>query len=171
MGGTCRRTKKTFGASKTASATIKIAHYPSRWSGKSKSDTVSFLDSLSPRESSCALRIASAVADWRAESRQAQPSCLHRRQRALHAQTIRCAGPRSRCRAAGWHPGRSRRIGVRPRDGRFHRNRCCSSRAGRARWCIAAKIAGRQPRYAPRARVRALWGLSGWRGNERIGKL
>ncbi len=25
-----------------------------------------------------------------------------------------------------------------------------------------------QPRYAPRARVRALWGLSGWRGNERI---
>jgi hypothetical protein len=26
-------------------------------------------------------------------------------------------------------------------------------------------------RYAPRARVRALWGLSGWRGNERIGKL
>ena len=28
MGGTCRRTKKTFGASKTASATIKVAHYP-----------------------------------------------------------------------------------------------------------------------------------------------
>jgi len=26
-------------------------------------------------------------------------------------------------------------------------------------------------RYAPRARVRALWGLSGWRGNEGIGKL
>ena len=29
-------------------------------------------------------------------------------------------------------------------------------------------VAKFQPRYAPRARVRALWGLSGWRGNERI---
>ncbi len=29
---------------------------------------------------------------------------------------------------------------------------------------------GRKPQPT-RARVRALWGLSGWRGNERIGKL
>jgi hypothetical protein len=35
---------------------------------------------------------------------------------------------------------------------------------------VAKYMAGRSKAML-RARVRALWGLSGWRGNERIGKL
>jgi len=88
---------------------------------------------------------------------------------------------RQRLKALGWSEDRNIRIDDRWAAGDADRLRAYAAELvslkpdvifGEGTPVVAAlqQIVGRKPQPT-RARVRALWGLSGWRGNERIGKL